>query len=153
MTVCRKLRFFAFLFVLVCSGCCFHSDQTGTAAVKASGILGQNLWTAQNLDLVRDRHKRILLLVAKDIPLSTRQKRIGVVEANTRLRLNRVVKITELVAWMWLPVYYSWDCTLAEIEDGPHVGKEVGVDGKALVYMHNTATLHGIFLTNGPAIH
>jgi hypothetical protein len=65
--------------------------------------------------------------------------------------VNQVVRITELAGWMVLPMYEKWDCSLAEIEDGPYAGKEVGVDGWGISLKDRTATVSGVFLTNAVA--
>lgn len=45
-----------------------------------------------------------------------------------------------------LPEYYSWDCTLAKIENGPCTGKEVAVGGNGLLFKNDIARIGGEFL-------
>ena len=71
---------------------------------------------------------------------------MGVIAAGTRLELNQVVQITQLAGWMVLPMYYTWKCTLAEIEDGPFAGKEIAVDGEGLSFDRETVTLKSTLL-------
>jgi hypothetical protein len=82
---------------LVC-GCCFHKDLTKSAQVQASGKLGQGFCTTEQLDLVKDTYTRTLFLTKRDYPASRRDQCVGVVDAGTELRVNRVERVTELVA-------------------------------------------------------
>ena len=130
---------------VLCGGCCSHTDLTRTAEVQQSGILGQRHRTTQQLDLLKDKPSGTLRLVTRDYPSYPRNRRVGVVEAGTELRVNRVQRVNEVVAIMVvLPEYYSWKCTLARIEVGPHAGKEIAVFGMAA--NQNIATLGSALL-------
>jgi len=148
-------------------GCCFHKDLTKSAQVQASGTLGQGFCTTEPLDLVKDKHTRTLFLAKRDTyertrnagdsqsisgavanrssnafwKASPRNKFIGVVDAGTELRVNRVERVGELIAILVvLPEYWHWNCTLAKIEAGPYAGKEVAVAGGGLRYKQYPAT-------------
>jgi len=122
-------------------GCCFHMDMTKSAQVRDSGVLGQGFRTTEQLDLIKDTHTRTLFLAKRDYPVSSRDKRVGVIEASTELRVNRVERVKELIAiLLFLPEYFSWDCTLAKIQGGPYAGKEVAVAGEGLLYTKDPAT-------------
>ena len=137
---------------VVCSGCCFHKDLTRSPAVQSSGILGQKFSTTRDLELVYDERSEINLLATESVNIfGSSYRRLGLVKANTQLRVNQVARITELFTWMVLPGYYTWDCTLAQIEVGPQAGKEVAVDGNLIQIGDVFATLHGGFLTNAAA--
>src|SRR5690349_8278197 len=89
------------------SGCCFHKDLTQSAQVQASGTLGQSFDTSKQLDLFKDTHTRVLFLADQDYTTSSRDERVGVLEAGTRLRVNRVERVKELIAILvFLPEYY-----------------------------------------------
>ena len=137
---------------VVC-GCCFHKDLTKSAQVQASGMLGQGFRTTDPLDLVKDTHTRRLFLAKRNFQEETRHSSnafwkasprdqfIGVVEAGTELRVNRVERVSELIAILAvLPEYLHWDCTLAKIEAGPYAGKEVAVAGEGLLFKKDPAT-------------
>jgi hypothetical protein len=127
--------------ILFC-GCCTHKDLTETAQVQGSGILGQRFRTIEQLELIKDKHTHTMLLVMQDFPAMQRTGQIGVVEAGTELRVDQVVRVTELIAILViLPEYYSWNCTLAKIESGPYDGKEVAIGGEGLVLPQYTATI------------
>jgi hypothetical protein len=113
-------------------------------------VLGQRLCTARQLDLLKDKPSGTLRLVTPEYPSYPRNRRVGVVQAGTKLEVNKVVRVRELVAILiLLPEYYSWDCTLAKIEDGPYSGKEVAVSGKGLdlISGKQVATLANTMLT------
>jgi hypothetical protein len=132
MNASRPIALLPIVASLVC-GCCFHKDLTKSAQVQAGGILGQSFHTAVRLDVIKDTHTHILFLAEQDYPASSRHKRVGVLEAGTELRVNRVERVDELVAILvFLPEYYSWDCTLATIGDGHFAGNVVAVSGKGL---------------------
>ncbi len=144
MFLIRKYLCAAVLATEISSGCGTYADLTRSADVQRSGILGQQLRTAQDLDLLKDKPSRTLRLVTKDYPTWPRNRRIGVVPAGTSLRVNQVKEVTELVAILVvLPEYYSWKCTFARIEEGPFVGKEVAIYG--MLSHDNTATLGSVF--------
>ena len=137
-------RFIALLLVVagLVSGCCFHKDLTKSAEVQKGGTLGQSFRTTAQLDLVRDTHTHTLFLAKQDYPTSSRDQRVGVVEAGTVVHVNRVERVTELIAILvFLPEYYSWDCTLAKIEGGHFAGKEVAIGGKGLLYKKDVANI------------
>lgn len=148
-------------------GCCFHKDLTESAQVQASGMLGQGFHTTEPLDLIEDRHTRTFFLAKRDIQegmphvddshlrseavanrssnafwkASPRDQFIGAVDAGTELRVNRVERVSELIAILVvLPEYWHWNCTLAKIEAGPYAGKEVAVAGEGLLFKQDPAT-------------
>ena len=140
----RASRFIAILSAVasVVCGCCFHKELTESAQVKGSGTLEHSFRTTEQLHLIKDTHARILFLAEQDFPTSSRYKLVGVVETGTSLHVNRVERVTELIAILvFLPEYYSWDCTLAKIEDGHFAGKEVAVGGGVLSYEKDVATI------------
>jgi hypothetical protein len=93
------------------------------------------------------------MLAAGDHALRQRSQKLGEVDKDTEVRANQIVKITQLYGWMWLPVYYTWDCSLARIESGPYAGKEVAVGGEGMIYMHEVAIIGSVFLTNSASGH
>jgi hypothetical protein len=96
------------------------------------------------LVLFKDKHNRTLFLATRDYPTTSRDQPIGILEAGTELRVNRLVRVTELIAILViLPEYYSWNCTLAKIEDGSFAGKEIAVEGGVLHYVKDIATISG----------
>jgi hypothetical protein len=109
--------------------------------VQASGTLGQRFRTTEQLDLVKDKHARILFLARREYPASSQDQRIGAVDAGAELRVNRVERVTEFAGILVvLPEYYTWDCAFAKIEDGPYAGKEVAVSGDGLLFKKDPAT-------------
>lgn len=143
MKASRSIALLPLVASLAC-GCCFHKDLTKSARVQTSGMLGKSFRTTEQLDLIKDTHTRILFLAKQDYPMSSRDQRVEVLAAGTELRINRVERIDELIAILvFLPEYYSWDCTLAKIEDGPHAGKEVAISGEGLLLKvgRSTATI------------
>jgi len=133
-------------------GCCFHKDLTKSALATEAGLLGRRLRTTEQLELVKDTHTRRLFLAERDYPFSTRDQRVGVVDPGTELRVNRLERVRELFAILvFLPEYYSWNCTLAEIQGGPYAGREVAVDGQGLLLKIHAATTGGRLLVFAPA--
>lgn len=106
-------------------GCTSHTDLTKTPDVQRSGILGKAFRTTEPLDLVKVKSSKILQLVK---PGYARGELIGPVRADTPLTVVRVVRVSELVAFMGpFPVHRLWNATLARIDAGPHAGREVMV--------------------------
>jgi hypothetical protein len=134
------------LLAIVSGGCCTHNDLTKKADVQSSGILGQEFRTTQELLLIQDQNSQTMRLVTKDCPSKPQYRQLGVVAAGTRLQVNQVVQITQLAGWMLLPMYYTWKCTLAKIEDGSLSGKEIAIDGEDLSFDTNTVTLKSTLL-------
>lgn len=145
MTCYQRQLFPLIAFAALLCGCASHADLTASREVQASGMLGKQLRTTQDLDFLKDRPSNTFRLVTKDYPSYPRNHRLGVVKAGTTLRVDRVVQVTELAGFMFLPFYYTWRCTLARIEDGPYAGNRVAVDGISLD--EHTATLRSSLLT------
>ena len=122
------------LSALVLCGCVTHKDLTCTPEVQQSGILGQRLKTTQSLVIFYDKNSRTLRLGPAAARFdSPRVKRVGVVAEGTELRINKVIQVRELVAILIvLPVKWQWRGTMARIESGVYLGKEVAVDGESL---------------------
>jgi hypothetical protein len=142
MTIRYKPLFLAALMTVIAAGCCFHSDLTKTAAVQNSGMLGLQFHTTQPLTLLRDKQSHTLRLATKDYRLYPAEP-LGIVEAGTSLQVNRVIKVTQLYAWMVFPVYFIWEAPLAQIESGPYAGKEVAVGGEGLSLKNGAAAMLG----------
>jgi hypothetical protein len=132
-----KFLFSATLVAFTSAGCCFHADLTKTADVQHSGILGQRLRTEQEMVLLKDKHSRTFQLVPKGQSFGSDSSQLAVVEAGTTLQINHVIKVTELCAWMWFPVYFNWECMLAKVEDGHFAGKEIAVAGEGMSVNEN----------------
>lgn len=132
MQALRTIALLPILASLVC-GCCTHKDLTKSAQVQASGVLGRSFHTTEQLDLIKDKHTHILFLAGRDFAASSRNEQLGVLAAGTELHVIRVEQVKELVAILvFLPEFYTWDYTLARIDDGQFAGKEVAISGKGL---------------------
>lgn len=150
MNAPRSIALLIVVQALFC-GCCTHKDLTKSSEVQASGILGQRFRTTEQLDLIKDKHARILFLARQTLPEGTRQVesprsgsqhvQVGVVDAGTELCVDQVVRVKELMAILVvIPEYWYWNCTLAKIESGPYAGKKVAVIGEGLLFKRDPAT-------------
>jgi hypothetical protein len=138
--------------MLCWAGCCSHTDLTRTDDVQHMGILGQHFQTTRTLDLLKDKPSCTLRLVTSNFPSYPRNKRIGVVDADTELEVNQVIRVKELVAILYiLPEYYTWKCTIAKVKDGPFAGKEIAVAGNGLL-LDDTAKLGSVYFTAPEAV-
>lgn len=118
------------LLLAIAGGCGSHTDLTQTLEVQRSGVLGQWYLVRRESDLIKDKPSDTLQIVATDYPAWPRNFRVGKVQAGTRVVVCRVVRITELAAFMVLPVYYTHECVMGMVLDGPYAGKEVNVSGR-----------------------
>ena len=129
------------------SGCGSHTDITRSVQERSPALLGQSFRTSRQLELIEDKPSDTLRLVEPSYPVYPRNRRMGVVQAGTALATNRCIRVTELAAFFaFLPIYYSWDCTLARICDGPFAGKEVAVGGESLELDTGTASVKPRYL-------
>jgi hypothetical protein len=123
-----------FLFLV---GCGSQTDLTQTLEVQRSGVLGKRLQVMNDSDLIKDKPSNTLQIVPRDFPQWPRNYRVGTVQAGTRVVTCRVLRITELAGFMVLPFYYTRECVLGMILDGPHAGKEVLVSEPLMTFREN----------------
>jgi hypothetical protein len=145
MTIQQKLVYLVTLSTIISSGGCTHTDLTKKADVQCSGILGQQFRTTQELTLIQDKHSKTMRLVTKDCPSKPQYRQLGVSGGHTTPS-EPSGTITQLAGWMGLPMYSTWKCTLAAIEDGPFAGKKIAVDGEGLSFNRETVTLKSTLL-------
>ena|ERR1051326_4300259 len=105
------------------TGCGGQTDLTQTLEAQRSGLLGRWYQLPSDSDLIK-RYSRFVLVAPND-PLWQNAKRIGKVDAGTRLVSCRLIRATDLVAFMVFPVTHTHDCVLGMIVDGPHAGEEI----------------------------
>src|SRR5438128_1742860 len=98
-------------------GCGGRKDLTQTADVQRSGVLGVGYRVRADSELVK-RYRRLVIVAPHDSAWYG-FRRIGTVGAGTRVVSSRVVRDTELVAFMIGPVYHTHECVLGTIVDGP----------------------------------
>ncbi len=144
-----KLRpphhFFILCLSVFVTGCGSLTDITNSPKAQAMSVLGDRLQTTESLELIKHKPSHTFRLVGSRHSEHHRERRIGQVKAGTMLKVNRVVRVKELVAILvFLPEYYFWDCALARIEDGPYKGKEVAVQG-ILLENRGIATLQSSY--------
>ena len=111
------------ILMALAGGCGGRKNLTQTVGVQRSGVLGQLYEVPTDSELVK-RYGR-LTIVAPDHSAWHGVPRIGKVSAGTQIISSRVVRDTDLVAFMILPVYHTHECILGKIVHGPHAGKEV----------------------------
>jgi hypothetical protein len=148
MNSSRYLAVVYFLALAVfAGGCGGHADITASVRAQQPALLGQWFRTTRQLDLLEDKPSGTLRLVDPGYPAYPRNRRVGVVDAGTALATDRAIRVTELAAFfVLLPVYYSWDCTLAKIDEGPFAGKEIAVGGESIELDVGTASVKPRFL-------
>ena len=115
------------ILLTLAGGCGGQTDLTQTLRVQQSGLLGRWYEVRSDSDMVK-RYGR-LVIVAPDDSAWQGVPRAGKVSAGTKIVSCRVVRATDLVAFMVLPVYYTREKILGMIVDGPHAGKEVDLSG------------------------
>lgn len=118
----HKIIALSFLMALA-GGCGGRIDLTQTPGVQRSGLLGRWYEVPTDSELVQSYGR--LVIIAPDDSIWHRNRRVGKLSAGTKIVSCRVVRDTELVAFMLLPVTHTHDCVLGMIVDGPHASKEV----------------------------
>jgi hypothetical protein len=81
-------------------GCARQKDLSRTAAVQQSGVIGQRIEIAQELDLFKDVRSHTLQLMRRDANTYGRGERIGVLPARSTLRISKVIQIEALEGMM-----------------------------------------------------
>jgi hypothetical protein len=109
------------------SGCASHTDRTQTLEVQRSGVLGRWYQLPRDAELVKGGWSGLLVFADPDDPAWHGQKRLGKVYAGTKIVSCRELRVSELVAFMILPVYWKHDCVMGMIVEGPQAGKEVNL--------------------------
>lgn len=115
------------IIIILSASCANHSDVTRTPEAVQLNVLGRVFYTNETLVLMHDQISDTLRLVTQDYNYGHIPGRIGVIYSGTRLRINRVIRITNGGGFV-----YTWVCTVAKIEEGEFAGKEVAVQGGSL---------------------